>query len=125
MTYEEFTAANPVFTVTEHDAATGETTTTEVTADSDPERYEAIAQDRYALQLEAEATQADQDADHAEGKGIMGKMTALETTAARLKDPAEVFTFQQIRNVLAEHMLVTAQSIRYIHKHSNLPQDEE
>lgn len=88
------------------------------------EEYEAMAADRAQMLMAQSEQQAAEDADVAEGKGILDRVKALETTAGRLKDPAQTFTNQQLRNVMGEHMLVTADSIRYIHKHSNLPSGE-
>lgn len=84
-----------------------------------PEEYEAMAQDRGPMLADSANAQEAHEADIAEGQGILDRVQALETTAARLKDPSIPFTNQQIRNVMAEHMLVTSDSIRYIHKHSS------
>lgn len=89
-----------------------------------PEEYETMALDRGQMLYDQSQQQEATDADVAEGQAILDRVKALETTADRLQDPTVTFTIQQIRNVMAEHMRVTADSIRYIHKHSALPVEE-
>jgi hypothetical protein len=89
-----------------------------------PEEYEAMAQDRGPMIAQMENEQEAKNADVAEGKSIMQKVTALETTADRL-DSTEQLTAAQTRHFNAEHMRVTAQVMRYLNKHSANPVPEE
>lgn len=106
---------NPVYREFVHDAATGESVTTEYVA-PDP-TYEAYIDQAVATETKRQANVVAEEAEKQEGQGILAKADALEVTADRL-DSAEALTTTQLRHFMAEHMRVTSQVIRYIHKRS-------
>jgi hypothetical protein len=107
-------AAHPTFSV-----QTGEEVSI-ITPASDPDTYAMMVDERATWCVEQSARQEAQDAERQEGRDVMGKVTALETTADRLRS-AEAFSNAQLRNFMAEHMDVTAEVMRYLNKKSADP----
>lgn len=77
-TIEQIRTANPVFYIRE------DKTDIEVTAASDPERYEALLQDRLFLVNQQEALAAIQDGERTERRRARQRADQLDTLATTL-----------------------------------------
>lgn len=118
MTWDEaralWVSENPYPLTVYEDGETRETTQAE---------YDAMADHGADTVLAAHEAEQAHEADRVEGAGIMDKARLLDDTADRLDSP-EAFTNTQFRHVVAEHMRVTAQMIRYLNKHADQPLPE-
>jgi hypothetical protein len=97
---------------------------TVITPDSDPEAYDAMVAERAQWCVDHSVQKDAQKADQDQQTGIVAKGQWLEDTATNLRDTTKAMTMQQLRNVTAEHMEITADIIRYLNKHLMQPAEE-